>query len=85
MNPIVKKKKNGKWKTCIDYKDLNKACPKENFPLPKIDMLVYAMENHEMMKLLDAFSRYNQIKMDLANEEKTSFIIEKALIVTRFI
>jgi len=45
-NIVVVKKKNGKWKVCVDFTDLNKACPKNPFPMPKIDQLVDATYGH---------------------------------------
>ena len=68
------RKSNGKWRMCVDYTDLNKACPKDCFPLPRIDQLVDSTSGHEMLTFMDAFSGYNQIKMDPANEVHTSFI-----------
>lgn len=67
-------KKNGKWRVCIDYCDLNKSCPKDLFPLPHIDTMVDATAGHELLKFMDAFSGYNQIKMDPGDQEKTAFI-----------
>lgn len=64
---MVKKKKSGKPRVCIDFNDLNKAC-QDCFPLPKIDMMVDATVNDEMMSFLDAFSGYNQIRMDLVEK-----------------
>jgi len=49
---------------CIDYKDLNKVCPKDSFPLPNIDQMIDAMAGHELMSFLGAYSGYNQIKMN---------------------
>ena len=57
------KKANGKLRMCMDFMDLNKACPKDNFPLPKIDQLVDSIAGHRLLTFMDAFSRYNQIKM----------------------
>uniref|UniRef100_A0A2N9G212 RNA-directed DNA polymerase n=1 Tax=Fagus sylvatica TaxID=28930 RepID=A0A2N9G212_FAGSY len=54
-NTVVVKKKNGKWRVCVDFTDLNKACPKDLFPLPKIDQLVDSTAGHERMSFLDAF------------------------------
>ena len=74
-NVVMVRKSNGKWRMCVDYTDLNKACPKDCFPLPRIDQLVDSTSGHEMLTFMDAFSGYNQIKMDPADEVHTSFII----------
>ena len=55
-NPIVVKKKNGKWRVCTDFTDLNKAYPKDSFPLPHIDRLVEATIGHELLSFMDAYS-----------------------------
>jgi ribonuclease HI len=68
------KKANGKWRMCIDFTDLNKACPKDEFPLPRIDSLVDAAALSELMSLLDCYSGYHQIWMKKEDELKTSFI-----------
>jgi hypothetical protein len=65
---------NGKWKICIDFTDLNKACPKDQFPLPRIDSLVDAAATSELMSLLNCYSGYHQIWMKKEDEPKTSFI-----------
>lgn len=54
-----RKKKNGKWRVCVDFTDLNKACPKDSFPLPHIDRLVEATTGNKPMPFMDAFSGYN--------------------------
>ena len=59
---------------CVDYKDLNKACPKDSFPLPNIDQMIDATVGHELMSFLDAYSGYNQIKINSEDQVKTSFI-----------
>ena len=71
------KKKNGKWRVCIDFTDLNKACPKDLFPLPHIDMLVDATAGHELLSFMDAYSGYNQILMHPDDQEKTAFVTER--------
>ena len=75
-NVVPVPKKNGKVRVCVDFRDLNKANPKDDFPLPHIDMLVDGTEGHSMLSFMDGFSRYNQIMMALEDMEKTSFIIE---------
>ena len=78
-NVVVVPKKGGKWWVCVDYTDLNDACPKDSFPLPRIDQIVYASANHGMLSFLDAFSNYHQIPMYPPNAEKTSFITPHGL------
>ena len=68
------KKANGKWRMCVDYIDLNKACLKDSYPLPRIDQLVDSTAGHQLLSFMDAFSGYNQIKMDEVDQEKMSFI-----------
>ena len=71
---VVVKKKNGKWRVYVDFTDLNKACSKDPFPLPRIDQLVDATVGHPRMSFLDAFQGYHQIPLALDDQEKTSFI-----------
>ena len=73
-NVIIVKKANGKWRMCIDFTDLNKACPKDSYPLFRIDTLVDSTTKHQLLSFMDAFSGYNQIKMEEADQEKTSFV-----------
>ena len=54
-NTVVVKKKTGKWRVCADFTDLNKACPKDSFPMPRIDQLVDATVGHPRMSFLDVF------------------------------
>ena len=63
-NVVLVKKANGKWRLCIDFTDINRACPKDSFPLPRIDLIVDATFGHELLSFMDAFSGYNQISMD---------------------
>jgi hypothetical protein len=69
-NVVMVKKKNRKWRMCIDFTNLNKCCLKDPYPLPRIDKLAGC----EVMSLLDCFSGYHQIWLNLDDEEKTSFI-----------
>jgi hypothetical protein len=62
-NTVMMKKANGNWRMCIDFMDLNKACPKDEFPLPRIDSLVDATATSELMSLLECYSGYHQIWM----------------------
>ena len=73
-NVVLVKKENGKWRLCIDFTDINKACPKDSFPFPRIDLIVDATAGHELLSFMDAFSGYNQISMDPDDQEKTSFV-----------
>ena len=73
-NTVVVKKKNRKWRMCVDFTNLNKACLKDPFPLPRIYQLVDAMVGHPRMSFLDAFQGYHQIPLALDDQEKTSFV-----------
>ena len=73
-NTVVAKKKSGKWWVCVDFTDLNKACPKDPFPMPRIDQLVDATASHPQMSFLDAFQGYHQILLALEDQEKTAFV-----------
>ena len=76
---VVVRKANGKWRMCVDFTDLNKACPKNSYPLPRVDVLVDSTTQHQLLSFMDAFSGYNQIWMDEANQEKTSFVTSQGL------
>ncbi|KAI3719999.1 hypothetical protein L6452_20906 [Arctium lappa] len=78
-NVVVVQKKNGKWRVCIDFTDLNKACPKDPFPLPHIDSMVDATAGHELLTFMDAYSGYNQILMHSDDQEKTAFMTDKGI------
>ena len=73
-NTVVVKKKSGKWRVCVDFTDLNKAYPKDPFPMPKIDQLVDATIGHSRMSFLDAFQGYHQIPLASDDQEKTAFV-----------
>ncbi|KAI9180344.1 hypothetical protein LWI28_003803 [Acer negundo] len=72
-------KSNGKWRMCVDYTDLNWACPKDSFPLPKINQLIDFTTGNKLISFMDAFSAYNQIMTHLTDQDKTSFITGKGL------
>ena len=71
-NVVVVPKKCGKWRVCVDYIDLNDACTKDSFPLPRIDQIVDASSGHGMLSFLDDFSGYHQIPMYSPDVEKTA-------------
>ena len=73
------KKANGKWRMCVDFTNLNRACPKDSYPLPRIDTLVNSTTRHELLSFMDAFSGYNQIKMSEEDQERTSFVTSQGL------
>ena len=73
-NIVSVPKKDGKLCMCVDYRDLNKASPKDDFPLPHIDMLVDNTAKFKVFSFMDGFSGYNQIKMAPEDMEKTTFI-----------
>jgi hypothetical protein len=73
-NPVLVKRKNGKWRMCVDYTSLNKACPKVPFPLPRIDQIADSTVGCENLCFLDAYSGYHQIKMKESDQVTTSFI-----------
>jgi len=75
------KKSSGKWRTCGDYSNLNKACPKDAYPLPSIDRLVDEAAGNHVLNFLDSYFGYNQTPMALADMIKIVFIIEDAISV----
>ena len=78
-NVVMVKKANGKWRMCVDFTDLNRACPKDSYPLPRIDTLADSTVRHQLLSFMDAFSGYNQIKMEEVNQEMTSFVTTQGL------
>ncbi|KAK2376303.1 hypothetical protein QL285_077105 [Trifolium repens] len=73
-NVVLVKKSNGKWRMCVDYTDLNRACPKDSYPLPCIDSLVDNSSGFKLLSFMDAYSGYNQIPMAVADRYKTAFM-----------
>ncbi|KAK0599434.1 hypothetical protein LWI29_005254 [Acer saccharum] len=78
-NVVMVPKANGKWRMCVDYTDLNRACPKDSFTLPKIDQLIDSTAGNKTLSFMDAFSGYNHITMHPSDQEKTSFITNQGL------
>ena len=78
-NMVMVKKNSGKRRMCVDFIDLNRACPKDRFPLPKIDQLLDSTVGYKLLSFMDAFSGYNQIMMDEEDQEKTAFITSQGL------
>ena len=73
-NTVVVKKKSGKSWVCVDFTDLNKACPKDPFPMLRIDRLVDSTVGHPRISFLDAFQSYHQISLATEDQEKTAFV-----------
>lgn len=62
-NPVLGSKKNKSWCMCIDFKDVNHVCPKDHFPLPRMDQIVESTAGCEKLCFLDAYSGHHQIRM----------------------
>jgi len=75
-NVVMVKKSNGNWRMCVDFTNLNNACPKDSYPLPNIDALVDSASGCALLSFLDSYSRYNRIKMHSLDEDKTAFMGE---------
>jgi hypothetical protein len=73
-NPILGKKKNVKWRMCVDYTSLNRACPKHPFRLLRIDQIVDSTSGCEALSFLNAYSGYHQIMMKKSDQLVTSFV-----------
>src|SRR5215216_8042884 len=77
-NLFMVPKKDKSWHLCVDFKDLNKACPKDPFPVPRIDQIIDATAGCDLLSFLDAYSGYHQIFMSKEDKEKTVFITPMA-------
>jgi hypothetical protein len=73
-NLVSVNKKQGTIRVCVDYRDINKDCPKDNFPTPFIDQIVDDCIGSEIFSLMDGFSRYNQFNILPVDQYKTAFI-----------
>ncbi|GKV29468.1 hypothetical protein SLEP1_g38394 [Rubroshorea leprosula] len=78
-NPVLIKKPNGKWRMCIDFTNLNDACPKDLHPLPNVEKLVERAAGHERMSFLDVSSGYHQVQLLLDDQEKIAFYAGDAI------
>ncbi|GFZ15616.1 hypothetical protein Acr_25g0000250 [Actinidia rufa] len=79
-NTVVVKKKTSKWRVCVNFTNLNRACPKDCFPLPKIDQLVdSSTSGHARMSFLDAYRGYHQIALHGLDQENTAFLTPKGV------
>ncbi|GKC60706.1 reverse transcriptase domain-containing protein [Tanacetum coccineum] len=78
-NPVLVKKVDGSWRRCIDFKDLNKACPKDLYPLPEIDWKIESLMGFHYKYFLDAYKGYHQIQMTKKDDEKTTFHTEEGV------
>ena len=75
-NIVLVPKKDGRVRMCVDYRNLNKACPKDDFPLPHINVIVDSVAFSAMYSFMDRFSGYNHIMMAVMDKIKTAFIIK---------
>ncbi|KAL2226659.1 UNVERIFIED_CONTAM: Retrovirus-related Pol polyprotein from transposon gypsy [Sesamum indicum] len=78
-NVVLVPKSSGKWCMCVDFTDLNEACPKDPYPLPRIDVMVDSTAGSEMFSMMDAYQGYHQIRMAEEDRDKTSFITDKGI------
>ena len=78
---VVVPKKGGKWCICVDYYDINETCPKDSFPLPRIDKIMDAIAGHGILSFLDAFSRYHHIPMHPPDAKKMTFITPPQIVL----
>ncbi|KAL2246102.1 UNVERIFIED_CONTAM: Retrovirus-related Pol polyprotein from transposon [Sesamum indicum] len=78
-NVVLVPKSSGKWRMCVDFTDMNKACPKDPYPLPRIDMMVDSTAGFEIFSMMDAYQGYHQIRMVEEDRDKTSFVTEKGI------
>jgi hypothetical protein len=74
-NPVLVPKKTGQWRMCIDYTDLNRHCPKDPFPLPRIDQVVDSTAGSALLCFLHCYSSYHQIALKVSDQDKTAFIM----------
>jgi len=78
-NIVLMRKKNGQLHICLDFRDLNKACPKDDFPLPIMELMIDLTTGHEALSFMDCTTGYNQIQMALEDQEATTFRTAKGI------
>ena len=78
-NPVLVPKPEERWRCCVDFTDLNEACPNDSFLAPRIDQMVDATVGHELLSFMNAYSGYNQFPMFPWDEEHTAFITDRGL------
>ncbi|XP_075486236.1 uncharacterized protein LOC142525832 [Primulina tabacum] len=76
-NVVLVPKSTGRWRMCVDFRDLNKACPKDHYPLPRIDQLVDSTSGYELLSFMDAYQGYHQIPLTKNDQDKVSFITSR--------
>ncbi|XP_057770724.1 uncharacterized protein LOC130990511 [Salvia miltiorrhiza] len=74
-NVVMVPKKTNTWRMCVDFRDLNAACPKDHYPLPRIDQLVDSTSGCALLSMMDAYQRYHQVKMNRGDIAKTAFAV----------
>ncbi|XP_021713582.1 uncharacterized protein LOC110681765 [Chenopodium quinoa] len=78
-NVVMVRKPSMKWRMCVDFTDLNRACPKDCYPLPRIDRLVDSTSGHALLSFMDAFSGYHQVSLYEPNRTKAAFITDSGV------
>jgi hypothetical protein len=78
-NPVLVPNKIGQWRMCIDYTDLNRHCPKDPFPLPRIDQVVDSTVGSVLLCFLDCYLGYHQIALKVSDQDKTTFIMSHGI------
>lgn len=76
-NPVLVKKADGSWRMCVDFKNINSACPKDYYPLPEIDWKIESVMGYKYKCFLDAYKGYHQVQMAKDDEEKTAFYTDQ--------
>uniref|UniRef100_A0A2N9E6Y6 Uncharacterized protein n=1 Tax=Fagus sylvatica TaxID=28930 RepID=A0A2N9E6Y6_FAGSY len=84
-NIVPVRKKNGQIRVCVDFRDLNRACPKDDFPLPNTELMVDSTIGHEALSFMDGSSGYNQIRMAPEDEELTAFRTPKGILLLQVV